>query len=56
MLPSMIQRIHAQIFQRENVKNSGIHKKLKIVLSSSFKVYSELGGMTSLTFGMIYHL
>ena len=40
----MIQRIHAQIFQRENVKNSGIHKKLKIVLSSSFKVYSELGG------------
>jgi hypothetical protein len=44
MLTSMIQRKNAQIFQRENVKN-GIHKKLKIVLSSSFKVYSELGSL-----------
>jgi hypothetical protein len=54
--------MHAQIFQRENVKNTGIHKKLKIVFASSFKVYSELGLkfilnlVGSLTFGIIYHL
>jgi hypothetical protein len=46
--------IHAQIFQRENVKNSGIHKKLKIVLSSSFKVYSELGGFFNFRYNISF--
>jgi hypothetical protein len=53
MLPSMIQRIHAQIFQRENDKNS-IHKKLKIVLSSCFKVYSELGGFFNFRYNISF--
>jgi hypothetical protein len=36
-------------YLRENVKNSGIHKKLKIV------VYSELSGLFNFRY-KIYHL
>jgi 16S rRNA G966 N2-methylase RsmD len=38
----------------ENVKNTGTHKKLKIVFASSFKVYSELGGFLNFRYNISF--
>jgi hypothetical protein len=51
MLPSMIQKDTCSNILREN---SGIHKKLKIVFASSFKVYFELGGFLNFRYNISF--